>query len=253
MTIKRTAIDELLGSYPRARPRLSDRHRQVYIEEYRANRGGQGILYGLTRWLESWMHHRIVAERWGESLLELGAGSLNHVPYESADTIYDCIEPFVALYEKSPHRARVKTIYADISEVPDSARYDRVCSVAVLEHLSDLPSIVAQAALCLNNRGRFQAGIPTEGGVLWGLAWRWTTGLSYKLRTGLDYGALMRHEHVNSASEIEAVVAHFFREVKVSRFPLPVFHLSFYSYIEAADPLHEVCESYLENAQREGL
>jgi hypothetical protein len=53
----------------------------------------------------------------------------------------------------------------------------------------------------------------------------------------------MRHEHVNTASEIMAVVRYLFRDVHVSRFPLPWHHASFYAYIEARNPSLERCRA----------
>jgi hypothetical protein len=53
----------------------------------------------------------------------------------------------------------------------------------------------------------------------------------------------MRHEHVNAAPEIIAVVRHLFRDVRVSRFPLPWHHFSFYAYLEARDPVLERCRA----------
>ena len=64
------------------------------------------------------------------------------------------------------------------------------------------------------------------------MAWRGVTGPAYRLRTGLDYGTLMRHEHVNTAPEILALVRHFFGDVSVSRFPAPMHRFSFYTYVE---------------------
>jgi len=108
-----------------------------------------------------------------------------------------------------------------------------------------LPAELARCALMLEDGGIFQAGIPSEGGCLWGLAWRLSTGFSYRLRTGLDYGALMRHEHVNRADEIIAMLRHFFGVVQVWRFPLNFHHLSFYAYIDARNPNVPACEAYL--------
>ena len=92
----------------------------------------------------------------------------------------------------------------------------------------------------------FQAGIPSEGGLLWWLGWRLSTGLGFYLRTGLDYGVLMRHEHVNNAQEIIAVVTHFFENVTVVRFPTPICQLSFYSYIKAQRPRRTIAQEFLE-------
>jgi hypothetical protein len=193
------------------------------------------------------MHRQVAAGRFSgsDSILELGAGSLNHVPYELHWKRYDVVEPFAELYEDSPERHRVTAIYHDIREVPEESFYNRVLSVAVLEHLTDLPEVLARSALLLVPQGIFQAGIPSEGGFLWGVSWRCTTGLFFRLRTGLGYKHMMRYEHVNSAHEILAVLRHFFRSVMVRRFPLPFHHLSFYSYAEAAGPRRNACAAFL--------
>jgi hypothetical protein len=190
------------------------------------------------------MHRAVAGASAGATVLELGAGNLNHVPYERNASSYAVVEPMRALWEDSPYRSSLNVIYADISEIEPGASYDRIISIAVLEHLTDLPLIVARSGLLLNPGGRFQAAIPTEGGFLWGAAWRATTGVAYRLHRGEDYGALMRHEHVNTAREMQAVIEHFFELVTLRRFPLPWFHLSFYTYLEAAAPKIDRCSEF---------
>ncbi len=238
-------IEDLLNTYPRMRKPLTPAHEEIYVEEYKLNRGGKGFLYRATQKLESWMHRKIAQEQQSGSILELGAGSLNHVPYEDPAYNYDCIEPFTELNEDSPYRTRIRDIYNSLDEVPPSVQYDRIISVAVLEHLTDLPKMIAQSALLLARNGVFQAGIPSEGGFLWGLAWRMTTGISYQIRTGLDYGTVMRHEHVNTAGEIEAIIGYFYRNIRLKRLPTPFLHLSFYTYVEAGQPDITHCREYL--------
>lgn len=234
----------LLATYPRTRPFLGEAHRAVYDRELRFNRQGASPVNRAAMALEGWMH-RVTAERATPgAVLELGAGTLNHLPYESAAD-YDAVEPNAALWSDSPYRGRVRKIYDSVAAIPADAAYDRVLSVAVLEHLDALPEIVARAALLLKPGGRFQAAIPSEGGFLWGAAWRLTTGVVYRLRTGLPYAPLMRYEHVNDASEILAVLRHFFARVTVRRFPLPFHHLSFYVYAEADGVDAARCRAYL--------
>ena len=123
--------------------------------------------------------------------------------------------------------------------------YARIISVAVLEHMTSLPLELARSGLLLKSEGLFQAGIPSEGGFLWWLGWRCTTGISYWVRNHLDYGVVMRHEHVNTESEILALIHHLFGYVKVTRFPLPHEHLSLFAYIEARMPNRAECERFL--------
>jgi SAM-dependent methyltransferase len=238
----------LMRSYPRTRPPLSPAHRAIYVQHHQDNRRGADPAQAMALRLETWMHRCVAAARHpdGDTILEIGAGTLNHVPYEASCHRYEAVEPLRELYAGSTQRTRVAAIYSDIREVPDGNRYDRILSVAVLEHLTELPAVVARSALLLSPGGIFQAGIPTEGGFLWGAAWRCTTGVLFRLRTGLNYGALMRYEHVNTAREIQEVVRHFFASVCARRFPLPFHNLSLYTYLEAREPRMEACTAFLQ-------
>ncbi len=225
----------LLATYPRRRNPLPEEYRGRFVDDYRANREGRGGVGGIARRLEGWMHRRIAA-RSGDPVLEIGAGTLNHLEFEPRQGRYDAVEPFTELYAEAANRRRLRNIYRDIADIPESERYARIVSIAALEHIPDLPEVLARSGLLLAGGGVFQAGIPSEGGFLWGAAWRCSTGLSYRLRTGLDYGVVMRHEHLSRADEIIALVRWFFADVKLARFPLPFHHLSFYAYIEACTP-----------------
>ena len=240
-------ITAILAQYPKTRPPLPAAYQAVYEREYRLNRDGGSFVTRISSGLEGWMHRRVATLAGEGDVLELGAGTLNQLDYEPPQAGYDIVEPFVALYADSPLLPRLRHVYADIGEVPAERRYRRITSVAVLEHLVDLPGIVARSALLLDPAGVFQAGIPSEGGFVWTLAWRTTTGVAYWRRNRLDYGVLMRHEHVNTAAEIEAVVGHFFGELDVARFPLPGRQLSFYSYLAARRPNRERAAAYLAN------
>lgn len=239
-------VRELLASYPRCRSPLSDAHRAVYVEEYQRNRSAAGFLPRIISWMESWSHRRIAAAgKPGEVVLDLGAGTLNHMRYEKHFSAYDVVEPFQDLLAQSTERELVREEFANLSDCLPDRRYDRIFSEFTLEHLVDLPRLVAQSGQLLAEGGLFQAGIPSEGGFLWGMSWKLTTGISYRLRTGLDYGILMRHEHVNTAPDIEAVLRYFFENVHVTWFPTPLFQCSFHGYIEASGPRADRCGLFL--------
>lgn len=235
---------EILATYPRERPPLSPAHQKIYAEQYRINRDGESVADGAAQKLEEWMHRQVAAAS-GGPILELGAGTLNHLKFERYSGSYDVVEPFRALYEGRPETKRVRDFFDSVQDVPTDRRYRRIISVAVLEHLPDLPSDIARCALLLDEGGRFQAGIPSEGGFLWWLGWRLSTGLAYRLRTGLDYGVVMRHEHLSDAPTILSVVRHFFKKVTVRRFPSPFHQFSFYAYVEASRPNKEAARKFL--------
>ena len=239
------SMQSLLSSYPRVRPPLSERHEEVYVSEYKRSRSGGGGLPGLVARVESWMHKQILGSGQPDRILELGAGTLNHVPFECNAQEYDVVEPFRELWEGSPQLPRVRRIYGDISEIPDSSRYDRIVSVAVLEHLTDLPYVVAYCGTLLDDGGQLKAGVPSEGGFLWSLGWRATTGLSFWLRVRMSYEPYILHEHVNQVDEIVAVVNYFFADVEIRRFPLPGKHASLYTSLSASKPRIDVCAEFL--------
>jgi len=236
----------LFSVYPKRRPVLPDEYLSYYDSEYVANRTAGGLGNRIARALETWMHRKVAAGAKGspEAILELGAGSLNHLPWETNYASYDVVEPYRKLLDSASNLKSLRRTYSDISEVPDDALYDRVISIAVLEHLLDLPREIAESGLRLLDGGRFCAGIPTEGALLWRLAWKYGTGPGYKRRTGLDYARVMQYEHVNSADEIERCVRYFFDDVRVERFPTPVKSLSIYTYINAAKPNRDRCRSF---------
>ena len=240
----------ILESYPRPRPELPPAYRRVYDQVIVAGRTGDTVVHRAVLWLESWLH-RIVAARGGPgAILEIGAGTLNHPPFEPHTATYHVIEPSTVLLDQAEpaNRRRVERIYSTIDAVPVGAVYDRILSTAVLEHIPDLPDLVARSALLLSRPGGlFQAAIPSEGGALWWLASMLTTGLVFRYRTGLDYRVLMRHEHVNSAADIQGVVEYFFRDIFVRRMPLPGIQFSFYSYLEARDPDLARCRAWLDS------
>lgn len=239
-------IQSLLDSYPRTRSPLSKELEDFYVEIYKQSRNGKGLLYGLTQKLESWMHRKIAQYSNGAQVLEIGAGTFNHLSYEKNDVNYDVIEPFKDLFVNSPFAAKVQNIYADIAEIDVNKRYNRIISIAALEHIVNLPENIARSGLLLEKSGVFQAGIPSEGGFLWGVAWRSTVGVAFWLRTKLNYGDLMRHEHINDAQEIITLIKYMFQNVRVQWFPMPFRHLALYGYIEASNPVLENCKSVIQ-------
>ena len=238
----------MFDNFPKKRPPLPKEIADIYSAHYKQNREGKTTASSLAQRMESWLHRQVASDvacskNSSQTTLELGAGTLNQLHYEPAGPLYDIVEPFTDLYRRSPFLGRIRNIYSDISEVPHSNRYDRVTSIATLEHVCNLPEVVALSGLLLTDDGVFRAGIPSEGTLLWTLGWKMTTGLEFKLKHGLDYGLLMKHEHVNNAEEIEAVLGYFFDEAKCKVFGLSKA-FSFYRYYECRKPRTDRCREY---------
>jgi len=228
----------VLARFPKTRPTLPPKLQAIYTRQYLENRGGETPASSMSQRLERWLHRQVasdVAQGSAGATLEIGAGTLNQLNFEPANPAYDIVEPFEALYRDSPLKVRVRSIYADVADVPPDRAYARITSVAALEHICDLPLVLARAARRLRPGGTLRAAIPSEGGFLWKLGWMATTGLEFRLRHGLDYGLMMAHEHVNDALEIETLVRALFEEVEVRSFGIGR-QLSLYRFLAARRP-----------------
>ncbi len=230
--------DTLLSRFPKQRPELPEAYRAIYASHYKKNREGGSPASALSQKMESWMHRKVaedLAQNPREcSTLEVGAGNLNHIQYELPSRRYDVVESLGDIVANSLQRSRVRNAYRDLGEIGDQ-QYDRIISIAAFEHYCDLPDVVARCVKLLAPRGHLRVAVPSEGTLLWTLGWKFTTGAEFRFKYGLDYGVLMRHEHVNTAAEIEGVLRIFFKTVRRSVFGLSPA-VSFYQFFECEDP-----------------
>jgi SAM-dependent methyltransferase len=241
-------FESLLAHFPKIRTELPTAYRAIYAGHYRRNREGLTFVSSVTMKMEAWMH-RIVASdvrRKNNSArtLEIGAGNLNHLQYEPESSAYDVVEDLSEICHLSRQRSRVRNVYRSVNEI-DGASYDRIISIAALEHICDLPAVVAKCAILLAPGGQMRIAVPSEGTILWRLGWMLTSGIDFRLRYGLSYGVFMNYEHVNTAKETGDVLQVFFEDVRRKVFGIRP-SLSFYQYFECRKPSLEQCRRYLE-------
>jgi len=237
------------NQFPKIRTPLPDRYITIQEDEYLANRTSGDLANKIARKLEGWMHAKVADTAAGgyEAILEVGAGSLNHVTWWKKYSSYDVVEPFQKLLETSGNLTLIRKVYSQLIEIPREVSYDRIISITVLEHMLDLPMEIALSGIHLRENGLFCAGVPSEGCLLWYLAWKYGTGIAFKRRTGLDYSVIIRHEHVNTVHEIVECVQYFYRDVSIKRFPLPAENLSLYTFLRASNVEHERCERFIKS------
>jgi len=236
----------MLDKFPKTRPKLPKKIKKIHSVHYKLNRKGQTTATSLAQRMESWMHRQVAKDLIDDpydikkTTLEVGAGTLNQLEYEPKVGPYDIVEPWSDIFANSSHLKRVRNIYSDISEVPVSFKYDRITTVATFEHICNLPDVVARCGLLLKNNGALRVSIPSEGTLLWKLGWKLTTGLEFKLKYGQNYELIMKHEHVNTAREIEDVLGSFFKDIKYKVFGINK-SISFYRFYECLNPRIEKC------------
>ncbi len=236
----------VLSLYPKKRIELPESYRAIYQQHYFGNRNGEYTTTSISKRLEGWLHYKVASDiRPGSqaSTLEIGAGTLNQLPFEPIVGPYDIVEPFRALYENAPGRERVRNVFDDISQAKHTGPYDRITNIAVFEHIMDLPVVVAQSALLLKQDGSLRVAIPNEGTPLWYLGTR-ISGHEFKKRYGLEYQVLMKYEHVNTAADIEGVLEVFFERNECQVLGL-CKSLALYRFYECKSPRVEVAKDYL--------
>ena len=123
---------------------------KIYAAEYKKNRDGESTASSIAQRLESWMHKKVSQTYVSNDsslfdTLEIGAGTLNQIPFESIYGNYDIVEPMSFLFRGSQFLYRVRNHFSDISEIPLTTKYNRIISVAVLEHIEDLPQLVEKS------------------------------------------------------------------------------------------------------------
>lgn len=237
----------MFEEFPKKRIELPEEFKKIYLSHYHKNRNGATLATFFSKRMERWMHKKIAADiqqNKHSNTLEIGAGTLNHLAYENS-THYDIVEPFKELYINSDNLKKIRNVYNDIEEISPSSKYKRIISIAMFEHVTDLPKIVAKTTFLLDEQGSLRVAIPNEGSFLWKLGWKLTTGIEYRLRYGLDYGILMKYEHINTANEIETVLRYFYKKVKCSYFGLSK-RFAFYRFYECSGPDIEKSHKYLE-------
>lgn len=237
---------DILSKFPKKRIELPEAYQKIYAEHYLINREGKSKTTSLSQRLEHWLHKQVAKDvidrKDAYSTLEIGAGTLNQLDFEEVRGVYDIVEPFKELFEGSSKLEKIGAVYDDIGEVKGK-KYDRITSIAVFEHIMDLPYVVAKAALLLNEGGCIRTSIPNEGTLMWTLGTK-ITGRDFKKRYGLEYDVLMQYEHVNTSDDIEAVLDYFFERSKRATFGIHK-NLGFYRFYEHKSPKVEVAKAYL--------
>ena len=214
--------------------KLPKKYREIYENFYIDYSQANTFFRKLSLFVEKWYHLKAYkAKTDAHSILEIGAGNLNHVKFEKNYKIYDVVEPKDYLIRASDPvmRKRVRNVYKDIENIPEGLIYDKIISIAVLEHIENLELILEKTSKKLSDNGKFIVEIPAEGEFLWWLGWRLTTGIGFWLKYRLDYGVIMRFEHVNKAHKIIVSLKKYFNIVHLTSFPLNFKNWRLYIHI----------------------
>ena len=240
-------MKQLLDNFPKKRPPLPGPLQNLFDEHYLRNResSSENLIH---KKIESWCHNAIPDRLLqNKNTLEVGAGTLNHLSYEKlSNKSYDIIEPKDFLYRNSAIFKEIRSAFSNYGEVPKKF-YDRIISIAVLEHMEDLPYFLSQSAYSLKNNGYHSHSIPCEGYPFWNWSWTITRSIPFRIKTGYPYKLIQKHEHLNNFKEITDITKIFYKKVNI-RYSYPSFctpYLSLFANITFSQPNFPRIEEYL--------
>tara|TARA_S200000501_G_C20735482_1_gene704854 strand:- start:18 stop:740 length:723 start_codon:yes stop_codon:yes gene_type:complete len=233
-------IINLIKKYPKKRGSLPKPLKKIFKTHYLNNR--QNFFSQLS---EKWLHISIDDRKTKNRTLEIGAGTLNHLKYETTKH-YDIIEPKRFLLDRAIYKNKIRKLFKNIGQTK-AKDYDRIISCAVLEHITDLPEYLCISSLKMRKDGYQQHSIPCEGYPMWNITWFLFNGLLFKLKYGYSFKYIQKHEHVNNFDEIISLIRFFYKDVKV-KFSYPFFikHLSFYANIKFSKPNKRNIKNYFQ-------
>ncbi len=235
----------LLNKFPKRRTQLSKPLKKIFDIEYKKNRTNF-----LTQLSESWLHFAIKGRlsNLNLSTLEVGAGTLNHLKYESKNNLknYNIIEPKKFLFKNNKLKSCVANVYKDFNKLPKN-NFDRIISCAVLEHLEDLPMFLAKTGLAMKKNSYQSHSIPCEGYPVWKITWDIISGIPFKLRTGFNFSEIQNHEHINNHDEILCLIKYFYKKCDIT-YSYPSFftpYLSLYANLTFSKPNMSIIKKFL--------
>jgi SAM-dependent methyltransferase len=168
----------------------------------------------------------------GKKVLEIGPGALSHIRFwRGRPDLYVIADVQKQMLERSAARlaqAGVRYETQLVERVPASLRqfegqhFDAIVSFYALEHLAPLPDFLDGMAHALAPGGVLVGGIPTEGGLAWGLGRSLTSRRWLKRHTAIDPDKIICWEHPNFADEILAALDERFERKQLSFWPLRV-------------------------------
>ena len=214
--------------------KLPQKYKKIYEEFYLSYSNANTFFRKISLIVEKWYHLKAFKSfPYAKSILEIGAGNLNHIEYEKNFEIYDIVEPkrFLLNAAKNIAKNKVRSQYSSINNVPKKNLYEKILAIAVLEHIENLNSFLFEVKKHLKPNGKLIIEIPAEGEFLWWLGWRLTTGIGFWLKYRLDYGVIIRYEHINSAEKVISSIKEYFVIENISSFPLNFKNMRLYIHI----------------------
>lgn len=186
--------------------------------------------------------HKIIERKFSggqhfSRVAEVGAGTGQHLQfvrhqfdeYLMTDFSIDMLRQ-VDFSDSSGHAHKVKVSREDATSLsfPDQS-IDRLIATHVLEHLPEPHLVLREWNRVVRPGGWISVVLPCDPGVLWRLG-RTMGPRRRATRMGIAYDYVMAREHINSITNLVALVRHYFEDVEEIWSPmgLPVSDLNLF-------------------------
>lgn len=178
--------------------------------------------------------HRLVEKAFDNhakfsKVLEIGAGTGEHlsfVRHSFDEYVLTDLDPrtLEIAMRKLPadHQGKVRSETQAGNSLPyQDNTFDRLIATHVLEHIYQPHLALKEWYRIVKTGGVLSILIPTDPGLAWRLGRRLGPRKN-ALAQGIAYDYVMAREHVNSCSNLVAILRHYFPESREAWWPLPI-------------------------------
>lgn len=182
------------------------------------------VIAYVNRFAHRWIESSLSDEQGLESILEVGAGSGEHIEYVN--------HPFERYYVTDASSCALNAaqkqfghdprfIFEEQDAVhlkyPDNS-FDRLISLYTLEHLNTPHVAIKEWMRVVRPGGVISIAIPTEGGIAWNLGRFLTTRRQFR-RMGLDLDYIISREHINACYRLVHLIDFYLTRKTTCWFP----------------------------------
>jgi SAM-dependent methyltransferase len=220
MTLSLFTRGPVTATWPKQVPRLTDEQRRIQDDWLRHYHERLPTEHShIVRFNHEYAARSAQAGR----TLEIGAGLGEHLRYEDlAAQDYHAVELRENMAEaiKRDFPSAIAVVADCERPLPyEDASFDRAIAIHVLEHLPNLPIVLAEIERLLKPGGIFSVVIPCEGGLGYSIGRRVTSRRAFEQRYKTSYSWHIESEHVNHAREILHALHAYFDFTDVTYFP----------------------------------
>ena len=210
-----------------------DKAWQDWLEVFDANYETDNYENGFRAWCMK-KSHELVERPFGpkdffSNVLEIGAGSGIHhqfvrhkySKYTMSDHNPKILDKACARFESREIKKITFQLLEGESLPFGDEVYDRVVAVHVLEHIYRPHLAIKEWSRVIRDGGVISVLIPTDPGI----AWRFGQTIGARpsaIKRGLAYDYIMAREHVNSCTNLLALLRHYFPHGSEGWWPLPI-------------------------------